>query len=293
MPTTPQADWKVDEDLIRHLLVDQFPDLAGMPMSMADEGWDNFIYRLGERHAVRLPRRPIAAELLLREQKWLPEIAARVSIPIPVPLRMGAPSELFPWPWTVCEWFDGTASDLESPATPEAAKMASFLTELHTMAPPDAPENSFRGIGLQQIDRKVCECFDRLRQTEHAFPDSIERLWHEAVAAPEEDEVRWIHGDLHARNVIVNSGKIASIVDWGDMAAGDVATDLACVWSLFPEEEARDTCLDLYAPTSDQITRAKGWATNFAAILIDSGRADHPRHLKMGQAIVERLLDTC
>ena len=111
-----------------------------------------------------------------------------------------------------------------------------------------------------------------------------------ALAAPQETERCWLHGDLHAQNVLVDeNGAISAVIDWGDLTSGDVATDLASVWMLFPQAGARADCLERYEPTDDQLARAKGWAIFLAAFLLDTGLVDHPRHAAMGQAIFERL----
>ena len=65
------------------------------------------------------------------------------------------------------------------------------------------------------------------------------RTWHDALDAPMDAADTWIHGDLHARNVLVSGGRIAGIIDWSDMAAGDRATDLAAIWGMLASREAR------------------------------------------------------
>ena len=71
--------------------VAQHPDLAGPIVRLAN-GWDNVMFRLGERYVVRLPRRSIAARLVVQEQRWLPGIARLVSVPVPAPVRVGLPA---------------------------------------------------------------------------------------------------------------------------------------------------------------------------------------------------------
>jgi len=74
MPLMPAADIDVTEQLVRRLLTQQFPDLAGLPLRLAANGWDNAIFRLGSNLAVRLPRREAAAHLIEHEQRWLPQL---------------------------------------------------------------------------------------------------------------------------------------------------------------------------------------------------------------------------
>jgi aminoglycoside phosphotransferase (APT) family kinase protein len=50
----PRADAEVDADLVAALVHEQHPAFAGEVRHFA-HGWENDIYRLGERLAVRLP----------------------------------------------------------------------------------------------------------------------------------------------------------------------------------------------------------------------------------------------
>ena len=51
-------DVDIDEALVRTLLHNQHPDLAGLELREVAGGWDNRMWRLGEDLAVRLPRTP-------------------------------------------------------------------------------------------------------------------------------------------------------------------------------------------------------------------------------------------
>ncbi|WP_237742869.1 hypothetical protein [Actinopolymorpha alba] len=47
---------EIDESVVRSLLREQHPDLAGLSLRQVAAGWDNQLWRLGEELAVRLPR---------------------------------------------------------------------------------------------------------------------------------------------------------------------------------------------------------------------------------------------
>jgi len=85
----PSAEVAVTLDLVRRLVGEQMPDLAGRQLRMLAHGWDNVMVRIGDDLVARLPRRTVAVELLLHEQRWLPELAPRLPLPIPVPVRAG------------------------------------------------------------------------------------------------------------------------------------------------------------------------------------------------------------
>src|SRR4051794_18153274 len=92
---------RFEQDLVRALLREQHADLADLELRDVDGGWDNQQGRLGDELAVRLPRTERAPALLRTEQRWLPELAPRLPLPTPVPLRVGAPSSRFAHTWTV------------------------------------------------------------------------------------------------------------------------------------------------------------------------------------------------
>ncbi len=117
---------------------------------------------------------------------------------------------------------------------------------------------------------------------------SIRSLWQEAVDAPIDVEPTWIHGDLHPRNILVDQGCIIGVIDWGDLTAGDRATDLAALWYLFPERYLRQQAIDAYGEVSEAtLARAKGWAILFGVVLLDSGLVDHSQHTAIGQKILQ------
>jgi aminoglycoside phosphotransferase (APT) family kinase protein len=65
---TPAAEVQIDESLVRALLQTQHPELAALDITPVDSGWDNAVFRLGPKLAVRIPRRTAAADLVRHEQ---------------------------------------------------------------------------------------------------------------------------------------------------------------------------------------------------------------------------------
>jgi len=286
---SPAAEHDIDAALVRELVRRQHPDLAGERVVMLDAGWDNAMYRLGDDLAVRLPRRQRAVPLIEHEQAWLPALAESLPLPVPAPLRVGRPSDIYPWPWSIVAWLPGSTADVAAPSSNQAPVLADFLRVLHRPAPPEAPRNPVRGVPLQRRADDIAHRIARLRDTTDIMTPAVLGLWDAALAAPPASESRWLHGDLHARNVLVDGDAIGAVIDWGDLTAGDVATDLAAVWSLFAESGARAACLARYRASTAQVARARGWAVLFGTVLLDTGRVDHAAHAAMGAAILRRL----
>lgn len=241
----PAAEVVINHDLIEMLLSEFVPELVGQPIVFHASGWDNEIYRIGDRHAIRLPRRELAAPLVVHEQVWLPELAETLPLPIPAPVHAGKPAFGFPFHWSIVPWIPGVTM-LHAPPLDRAALMqqlADFMNPLHVAAPKDAPTNPYRGVPLTARADSVIE---RISTCEPIFAslniagEDVRATWDSLVDAPEfGGEPVWVHGDLHLANMLVRGGRLSGIVDFGDMCSGDPAVDLSIAWMLFNEEPDR------------------------------------------------------
>ncbi len=88
----------VDAALVRQLLQDQFPEFSVLPVEpLEDDGWDNWTFRLGAHHKVRLPSDAAYAAQAEKEFAWLPKLAPHLPLAIPKPVALGMPNAHFPW----------------------------------------------------------------------------------------------------------------------------------------------------------------------------------------------------
>jgi len=262
----------IDESLVRSLVHEQHPDLAGLDLREVDGGWDNQLWRLGDELAVRMPRTARAPELLRKEHRWMPVLAPRLPLPVPALVRIGEPSARFSRPWTITAWVHGEPADRASVTQAEHAAdtLAGFLRALHQHAPAEAPANPNRGVPLSALTHE----FDTLFQAADGIGDDVRDVWDEAVSAPEwHGPSVWLHGDLHPANVVIADGTFAGVVDFGELCAGDPATDLAAAWMLLPAGAAT-RFRSAYANTDEaMIRRARGWAVLRGMGLMSIGRA--------------------
>jgi aminoglycoside phosphotransferase (APT) family kinase protein len=275
---------RVEAALVRSLLAEQHPDLAGLPLTAAAEhGWDNAVFRLGAELAVRLPRRPLAVPLLAHELRWLPVLAPRLPLPVPAVVRTGVPGSGYPWPWSVHRWIPGEPLGSGTAAVPGAgAALAEFLRALHTPAPADAPRNPYRGIPLaERLPRGAQDAAELVGRGLPAGP-WLEVLRRAAAAPAFAGAPHWCHGDLHTANVLRQGSRIAGVIDFGDLGAGDPAVDLAIAWMLPPAQRppllAHARRLDAAggAPAPDpggspSWQRGRGWATAMALAVLAHG----------------------
>lgn len=280
----------MDDELVRTLLQEQHPDLADLELKEVVGGWGNQMWRLGEDLAVRMPRTDRAPELLLNEHRWVPDIAARVPLPIQTPVRLGVPSDRFPRTWLVTTWVAGEPADF-APISDSASAdvLAAFLQALHTEAPADAPASERTGLPQSLWFSEVHEYVDHL--------DEVREVWADAVTAPEYDGPPvWLHADLHPANVVVADGMLAGVIDLEEVCGGDPANDLAAAWILLPSGGA-DRFFERYQADEATVRRARGWAVQRALFLIAMGingdkglPGGKPNWGPLGRAALKRLL---
>ncbi|MEV7970839.1 aminoglycoside phosphotransferase family protein [Sphaerisporangium sp. NPDC088356] len=289
---------EIDENLVRSLLHEQHPDLAGLDLHLTVTGWDNQLWRLGDKLAVRLPRTARAPGLLRKEHHWLPVLAPRLPLPVPTPLRIGEPSARFPWPWTVATWVPGEPGDRASirHGYQAADTLAVFLRALHLNAPTEAPANPMRGVPLRTLTHEFDKAIEAIASSGVAA--DVRGIWDEAVSAPYwEGPPVWLHGDLHPANVVVSDGTLSGVIDFGELCAGDPATDLAAAWLILPAGAA-SRFFDAYKKADEaMIRRARGWAVLRGVSLIGVGQAwerglpgGQPTWGRAGRAALDRVL---
>jgi aminoglycoside phosphotransferase (APT) family kinase protein len=287
----PAADIEIDESLVRSLLRAQHPDLANLRLQPVDSGWDNAMFKLGDALALRLPRRIAVAKLIEHEQQWLPQLAPLLPIAVPAPVRVGVPAENYPAPCSVVPWLRGRNADLNEPRPDQGERLAAFLCALHRPAPADAPANPFRGVPLRDRDEQIMERVRRLERETALINGDVIRIYQDALGAPLDVEPTWLHGDLHAGNVLVDdAGVITGVIDWGDMSRGDRATDLATLWMNLSDRKARENALRACNVSDATWRRARGWAIFFGVVLGASGLAGDRRHAVMAQRTLERVV---
>jgi aminoglycoside phosphotransferase (APT) family kinase protein len=290
-------DFRFEQDLVRALLRDQHPDLADLELRDVVGGWGNQMWRLGTELGVRLPRTEGAPALLRAEQRWLPVLARRLPLPTPTPVRIGEPSALFEHTWTITRWVEGEPADHAPITRADAAEtLAGFLKALNQQAPAAAPANPTRGIPLAAAQDGFTSSLHVI--ADEASADAARETWEKAVAAPAwHGAPTWLHGDLHPANVVVRDGTLAGVIDFGELCAGDPATDLSAAWILLPAGTA-SRFFDAYADADEAtIARARGWAVLRALHLLSIGRngrlglpGGKPTWEPAGRAALERAL---
>lgn len=254
---------EIDEPLVRRLLREQFPEWADLPLQRIEpSGTVNAVFRLGDRLAVRLPRREGPTRPGGKEFDWLPRLARLLPIEIPVPIEQGFPSDGYPWFWELHTWVQGETLPVEElDAIQVSRDLAAIVGALQEVSPEGAPPG--RGIPLAERDADI-----RYWLARFDGDVAVTAEWERALAAPPWDGPPvWHHGDLDARNWLVRQGRISGVIDWGAMGVGDPACDVMVAWKLH-SPVARDAFRDAL-PTDDATwERARGWVLSQAVAIL-------------------------
>ncbi len=215
----------------------------------------------------------MSAVLVEHEQRWLPELAPRLPLPVPAPLRLGRPGRGYPWAWSVLPWLPGTPASELAPDDPvdTAERLGGFVAALAVDAPADAPANPYRGGPL--VERDV-HMRNRVEQLDELIDGpAVLARWNECLAIPPwAKPPRWLHGDLHPANLLVHGGRIAAVVDFGDISGGDPANDLAVAWMMLPANVRAVFRTAAGAADDDTWERARGWALFLAVTFLANSR---------------------
>ena len=244
---------------------------------------------MASRHdlVLRLPRREAAVELAKHELRWLSEVARHVSLRTPLPLLASVPGEGFPWVWSITSWIDGVPGDevdLETNgSSARALALATLLREIHVDAPSDAPLSPVRGVALSARSSTFKERLSRI----HDVVDDDElvlELWEGCVASPPwSSSPRWLHGDFHPANTLYRNGELVGVIDFGDLCAGDPATDLAGGLMSLPFHALDDFFGTYHVVDSATIQRMIGWALLFGVFMVSLGVDNRPSYLRVGR----------
>ncbi|MGW0927563.1 aminoglycoside phosphotransferase family protein [Streptomyces sp. NPDC002644] len=261
METFAQELPAIDTALVRRLVDTRFPQWAGLPLTPVDPaGSDHVIHRLGEGLSVRLPRHAGAIGQAAKEARWLPRLAPRLPLAVPAPVAVCEPDLGHPWPWSVSRWLEGaTATVAGLGDRPRAAvELAGFLTALQAVEVPEDAADELTGRPLAERDRTTRAAIDQVRDTFDAV--AMTELWEAALGAPAWDRPPvWFHGDLHTGNLLTRDGRLAAVIDFGELGVGDPARDLMIAFTLM-SASSRAAFREALGADEATWTRGRGWA---------------------------------
>lgn len=256
----------ITSDLARKLIAEQFPEYTHLPItSVEKQGNDNRTYRLGPDMLIRMPTAESYALKVPKEQDLLPKLAPHLTVNIPVPIKMGAATQDYPYPFSIYKWLEGRSINLlvldDDVVEQLAFDLAKFLKELQSIHNVEGPlpgqHNWWRGDHISVYDKGARSQIAELSTVING--DKAIDLWERACKTKWDKSPVWIHGDFAIGNMLLLDGKLSAIIDFGGIALGDPACDLVIAWT-FLKDSARDIFIREMALDEDTWLRAKAWA---------------------------------
>jgi aminoglycoside phosphotransferase (APT) family kinase protein len=253
-------------DLAGKLITEQFPEYSHLQITDVEkQGHDNRSYRLGEHMLIRMPTAADYALKVPKEQEILPKLAKHLSVSIPAPIKMGKPSTDYPYPFSIYKWLPGKSINLltlkDQDKEQLAADLSKFLKELQAITNVAGPEpgqhNWWRGDHVSVYDKGAREQIAELTNVIDA--SRALALWDKACATKWDKKPVWIHGDFAIGNMLMDSGKLSAVIDFGGAAVGDPACDLVIAWT-YLSGKARETFISKMDMDQDTWLRARAWA---------------------------------
>ena len=202
----------------------------------------------------------------------MPILAPLLPLQIPIPLVFGEPGNGYPWSWSVYRWLPGEAAGYAQITNTNdfAKRLAQFLVTLQKIDPTNGPvpgSTTDRGGPLAIYD-------DETRQALAILKDKIDvdvatEVWEAALATTWNKPPVWVHGDISLGNLLVQNGQLSAVIDFGGLAIGDPACDLAIAWTFF-KGESREVFRSTLDFDEGTWARGRGW-TLWKALIVASG----------------------
>ncbi len=246
------------ESTVRALLAAQCPQWSGLAMSYLDtSGTDNAMWRVhvpsGDDVVVRLPRRARSTTDVAQEVAVLRAVAGSPLAEIvrtPHVLHVGTAEHVFPLPWTVLGWLDGTDAWTARRSLEEAPEIACRRSRrrgadaIRGLTDVPAPRRHPGERGgpieplLQRLDRWLDDPQWRAADLIDVAAGATVRGLDAWSLQRSGRDIRFVHGDLIPGNLLVHGGRLSAIIDWGGAGYADPAQDLTPAWAVFDERSS-------------------------------------------------------
>ncbi|MFN8442604.1 MAG: aminoglycoside phosphotransferase family protein [Caldilineaceae bacterium] len=279
----------IDAALVKHLLSEQFPDLAELPLAIIrSTGTVNAVFRLGDDLCVRLPRVADWADSIEKEWRWLPKLAPYLSLRIPKPLAHGTPTGIYSYPWAIYDWIEGMPyqEELVHDEAEAARDLAKFILELRRVDMTGAPRGGRRPLReLDEVTRAAIAASHNVLDV-----DAVTAVWEQSLAAaPWDGQPVWIHADLLRSNLLLKEGHLYAVIDFGSVGIGDPAMDVVPAWSVF-NQVGRMVFRQALQVDDETWARAYGYALHQALLIMPYYPETNPEFVTMAKRTIGEVL---
>jgi len=280
----------IDASIVKQLLQEQFPAWADLQLELIyPVGTDNVMYRLGNDKVVRLPRTEESAASLEKEHQWLSKLAPHLPIKVPVILGEGNPSSDYPLPWLVCNFLEGKnlmeGNSLDyNQAAVDLGNFVAAMQKVNAKGGPKCRRGqplAMRNQEMQESIPLMSDLYDTSLLTDIWKRALKESVWKKGPV--------WIHGDLHAGNLLAKNDRITAVVDFGLAGIGDPASDMMLAWTLLTPE-TRPIFRSIVQPDEATWKRGRAWAFTLGIVAYPYYRNSNPTFAKLAKRAIDEVL---
>jgi aminoglycoside 2''-phosphotransferase len=216
------------------------------------QGFSNSVHESGDGRIVRKALTREAREALARQLRFLPWLAQRLPVAIPVPESLTDNGLIY-------------VNLPGVPLTPEivnahgtkrvATQIAEFIAALHALP---VAECIAAGVTPQSRTENLLRALERTLPALSVQQRREAESWRQQFAPAHSSRVM-IHGDLWFENILINlaNGRLTGVLDFDTASIGDPAWDLATQLHLGPEFFGR--VLKAYPTKSADLAVRTGW----------------------------------
>lgn len=191
-------------------------------------------------------------------------------------------------------WLPGENAATAPVTDPEqmTLDLARFLKALHridaTRGPDPGAHNFGRRVPLADRDASIRAAIEALPADIDA--EAVTTAWEAALQVPPfRDGAVWIHGDLSPGNLLIQHGRLTSVIDFGGLGVGDPACDLIIAWSMM-SNKMREVFRRALAVDDAPWFRGRGWALSVAVIYIPYYERTNPTEVAAARRVVDEIL---
>jgi aminoglycoside 2''-phosphotransferase len=197
---------------------------------------------VNDRWIFRFPRTKFAEQNRQREIRLLELIRERLTVHIPTYTYVARSGKRNDYGFAGYKKIPGTPVTVSGYQTAWTRKLAQglakFLRELHSI---ETEGNVAKIVSSEWTTQRMRKYHDRLRKLGYKYLDQktreiLESFFRKSMDLLEQSihERALIHSDLTNRNILVNphDGRLAGILDWGDVRISDPALDFCGLFEI-------------------------------------------------------------
>lgn len=151
------------------------------------------------------------------------QIVVAAGVAAPKPYFVDDSGQIFPMPYLVIEYIEGTPDFAPTPQVDGLSQIAATLARIHQV---DGSDGKLAFLP-EQAEHMARTLQARLLKPDDSLQEGRIRAVLEAVwPLPGRNQPALLHGDYWTGNLLWRDGQLAAVIDWEDAAVGDPLADL-------------------------------------------------------------------